>query len=92
MPVAKLMPPFVPALEMGGWMRTIARALAEAGQARTWNLMIGVIAQTGQYAPGTNYLGDPNKFIVQGEKRYWLHIALDRDDGTVPPYAAGRSD
>ena len=28
---------------------TIARALAEVGQTRTWNLMIDVIAQTGQY-------------------------------------------
>lgn len=63
--------------------QTIARALAEAGQARTWNLMIDVIAQTGRYAPGTTVLTDPSKFIVQGEKRYWLHIALDRDNGTV---------
>ena len=63
--------------------QTIARALAEIGQARTWNLMIDVIAQTGNYAPGTADLTDPTKFIVQGEKRYWLHIALDRDDGTV---------
>ena len=63
--------------------QTIARALAEVGQARTWNLMIDVIAQTGNYAPGTPDLTDPTKFIVQGEKRYWLHIALDRDDGTV---------
>jgi Putative Ig domain len=63
--------------------QTIARALADTGQARTWNLMIDVIAQTGKYAPGTPDLTDPTKFIVQGEKRYWLHIALDRDDGTV---------
>jgi putative Ig domain-containing protein len=63
--------------------QTIARALAEVGQARTWNLMIDVIAQTGNYAPGTPNLSDPTKFVVQGEKRYWLHIALDRDDGTV---------
>ena len=63
--------------------QSIARALAELGQARTWNLMIDVIAQTGNYAPGTPDLTDPTKFIVQGEKRYWLHIALDRDDGTV---------
>jgi hypothetical protein len=62
---------------------TVTRALAEIGQARTWNLMIDVIAQTGKYAPGTANLTDPTKFIVQGEKRYWLHIALDRDDGTV---------
>ena len=63
--------------------QTIARALAETGQARAWNLMIDVIAQTGKYTPGTADLSDPTKFIVQGEKRYWLHIALDRDDGTV---------
>jgi hypothetical protein len=63
--------------------QTIARALAETGQARTWNLMIDVIAQTGKYAPGTQNLTDATKFVVQGEKRYWLHIALDRDDGTV---------
>jgi Putative Ig domain len=63
--------------------RTIARALADTGQARTWNLMIDVIAQTGQYAPGTANLTDPSKFVVQGEKRYWLHIALDRDSGSV---------
>jgi len=63
--------------------QTIARALAEAGQTRTWNLMIDVIAQTGNYAPGTADLTDPTKFIVQGEKRYWLHIAIDRDGGAV---------
>jgi hypothetical protein len=63
--------------------QTIARALAEAGQTRTWNMMIDVIAQTGKYAPGTPDLTDPAKFIVEGEKRYWLHIALDRDEGTV---------
>jgi hypothetical protein len=63
--------------------QTIARALAEAGQTRTWNLMIDVIAQTGHYGPNAQNLTD---FIPEGEKRYWLHIALARDrnaDGTV---------
>ncbi|HEY4270793.1 MAG TPA: Ig domain-containing protein [Candidatus Udaeobacter sp.] len=60
--------------------QTIARALADTGQARTWNLMIDVIAQTGHYGPNAQGLTD---FILEGEKRYWLHIALDRDDGTV---------
>ena len=32
--------------------QTIARALAEVGQARTWNLMIDVIAQTGNIHSG----------------------------------------
>ena len=57
----------------------IARALCEITQTRTWNLMIDVIAQTGRYAPGTPDLTDPTKFIVEGEKRYWLHISLGRD-------------
>jgi hypothetical protein len=64
---------------------SIARALAEMGQTRTWNLLIDVIAQTGQYKPNAPDLTGGN-FIVQGEKRYWLHIALGRDlvhtDGT----------
>jgi len=57
----------------------IARALSEIGQTRTWNLMIDVIAQTGKYAPGTASITDSTKFVVEGEKRYWLHIALGRD-------------
>jgi hypothetical protein len=64
----------------------IARALAEMGQTRTWNLFIDVIVQTGKYAPGTTDVTQANKFTVEGEKRYWLHIALGRDlntDGSV---------
>jgi hypothetical protein len=63
--------------------QTIARALADTCQARTWNLLIDVIAQTGRYAPDATNFTQANKFIVEGEKRYWLHIALDRDGGTV---------
>jgi hypothetical protein len=65
---------------------TAARALAEMGQTRTWNLFIDVIAQTGRYAPGTTDITQANKFTVEGEKRYWLHIAVGRDlnpDGSV---------
>jgi hypothetical protein len=64
---------------------TVARALAEMGQTRTWNLLIDVIAQTGKYKPNAQDLTGSN-FVVEGEKRYWLHIALGRDlvhaDGT----------
>jgi hypothetical protein len=56
----------------------IARALSEVGQARTWNLMIDVIAQTGRYKPNAPDLSGSN-FIVEGEKRCWLHVALGRD-------------
>jgi hypothetical protein len=58
---------------------SIARALAEVGQTRTWNLFIDVIAQTGRYEPDATDITQANKFIVEGEKRYWLHIALGRD-------------
>jgi len=60
---------------------TIARALAEVTQTRTWNLMIDVIAQTGRYAPGASNIN--GSFNVQGEKRYWLHIAIDRYTGQI---------
>ena len=74
----------VPAMAASDETRnTISRVLAEVGQTRTWNLMIDVIAQTGKYAPATPDLTDPKKFIVQGEKRYWLHLVLDRDTEAV---------
>jgi hypothetical protein len=64
---------------------TVVRALAELGQTRTWNLLIDVIAQTGHYGPNAQGLTD---FIPEGEKRYWLHVALGRDlveaDGITP--------
>ena len=56
------------------------RALADAANTRTWNLLIDVIAQTGQYAPGATGL---SQFVVTGERRYWLHIAIDRYTGKV---------
>jgi hypothetical protein len=58
----------------------VPRALASVGQTRTWNLMIDVIAQTGKYPPGANDLAN---FVVQGEQRHWVHVAIDRFTGQV---------
>ena len=58
----------------------VMRALTDAGQTRTWNLMIDVIAQSGRYPPTASNL---SQFVVEGEKRYWLHIAIDRFTGEV---------
>jgi hypothetical protein len=58
----------------------IARALGEVDQTRTWNLMIDVIAQSGRYPPNAAKLPD---FVVEGEKRYWLHVAIDRFTGEL---------
>lgn len=60
--------------------KTVVRALAELAQTRTWNLMIDVVAQSGRYPPNAT---DLNQFVVQGEKRYWLHVAIDRFTGEV---------
>jgi hypothetical protein len=59
---------------------TTSRALAEVGQTRTWGLMIDVIAQTGRYPPNAASLAN---FVVEGEKRYWLHVAIDRFTGQI---------
>ena len=58
-----------------------ARALAGPGQVGTWNVMIDVIAQSGIYPPGSTNL-DSN-FVIRGERRYWLHMAIDRYTGEV---------
>jgi Tfp pilus assembly protein PilX len=59
---------------------TVARSLADIMNTRTWNLMIDVIAQSGRYTSASkNY----NDFVVEGERRYWLHVAIDRMTGAV---------
>jgi hypothetical protein len=59
----------------------VARALGETVQTRTWNLLIDVIAQTGRYPPNASSL--QNGFVVNGEQRYWVHVAIDRFTGRV---------
>ena len=59
---------------------SIMRALADSGNTRTWNLLIDVVAQTGQYPANTT---DLSKFVVQGETRYWVHVSIDRLTGNV---------
>jgi hypothetical protein len=60
---------------------SIARALGETAQTRTWNLLIDVIAQSGRYPPNATSL--TNGFVVSGEQRYWVHVAIDRFTGQV---------
>lgn len=58
----------------------VIRALSDVGQTRTWNLLIDVIAQSGKYGADAETI---DKFIVEGERRYWLHVAIDRFTGEV---------
>jgi len=56
------------------------RALSDAGQAGTWNLMIDLVAQTGRYPANASGLAD---FLVQGQRHYWIHVAIDRTTGKI---------
>ncbi len=56
------------------------RALSAAGTTRVWNLMIDVIAQTGRFPASASSLAN---FNVEGERRYWVHVAIDRYTGKV---------
>jgi hypothetical protein len=57
------------------------RLLSAGTTARVWNLMIDVIAQVGIFPPGSTNLG--SDFVVQGERRVWVHLAIDRLTGEV---------
>lgn len=72
--------PAVTALGNKEAIEAVMRALSDVGQTRTWNLMFDVIAQTGRYGGDAANL---DKFFVEGEKRYWLHLAIDRFTGEV---------
>lgn len=56
------------------------RSLAEAGQTRTWNLLVDVVAQSGKFTGSTTTPGD---FTVMGERRVWVSVAIDRMTGRI---------
>ncbi len=58
----------------------VMRALADSGDTRTWNLMVDLVAQVGRYPTNASGL---DKFAVEGETRYWVHLSIDRYTGTV---------
>lgn len=57
------------------------RALSSVVNTRTWNFMIDVIAQSGRLPAQASATGA--SFLVEGERRYWLHIAIDRYTGKI---------
>ena len=59
---------------------SVIRAFSDAGQTRTWNLMIDVVAQSGRYPINASTLAG---FLVEGEQHYWVHVAIDRLTGQV---------
>jgi hypothetical protein len=67
-----------PALKMR--REAVPRSLMDLGQTRTWNLMIDIVAQAGRYTSTAKSL---DQFLVEGERRFWLHLAIDRFTGKV---------
>lgn len=59
---------------------SVMRALVDSGNARTWNLLIDLVAQVGRYPGHTSSL---NQFVVEGETRFWVHVAIDRFTGKI---------
>ncbi len=56
------------------------RPLADCGQTRIWNLLIDIVAQTGNLPSTANNLA---QFAVSGERHYWQHVAIDRETGQI---------
>ncbi len=57
----------------------IARSVVDSTGFRTWNFMIDVVAQTGVLQKSEK----APHFLVQGESRYWVHVAIDRLTGKI---------
>ncbi|PTY06045.1 hypothetical protein DB346_01380 [Verrucomicrobia bacterium LW23] len=62
------------------WAEAPIRALSQLNQNRTWNLLIDVVAQPGRLRRNATSL---QHFMVEGERRYWIHVAIDRATGKV---------
>jgi len=59
---------------------SIIRALADGSNTRTWNLLIDLVAEVGKYPSTAKNL---DQFLVEGERHYWIHVAIDRYTGQI---------
>lgn len=55
-------------------------ALTDAGTTRAWTFLVDLIVQDGQFLNPASGGAD---FVVRGEKRLWVHVAMDRFTGEV---------
>jgi hypothetical protein len=59
-------------------LESLARGLADVSSTRSWTVMIDLVAQSGRLVPNADGLDD---FAIRGEKRYWVHLVIDRFTG-----------
>jgi hypothetical protein len=69
-----------PEIRVERFREASVRGLASCGQTRVWNLMIDLIVQTGRYPTQATSL---DQFLVEGEQRLWVHLAIDRLTGQL---------
>ncbi len=64
---------------------SVVRSLTESSNTRTWNLLIDVVGQSGHFINNSSPVssGGRDNFVVEGERHYWLHVAIDRYTGQV---------
>jgi hypothetical protein len=64
---------------------SLVRSLAESSNTRTWNFLIDVIGQSGHFLNNSALVtsGGKDNFVVDGERHYWLHVAIDRYTGKI---------
>lgn len=58
----------------------IARGLLGIVDLETWNILLDVVAQAGRIPPNAS---DWTGFEARGERRVWVHIAIDRQTGKI---------
>jgi len=56
------------------------RTLGEIGTVRTWNFLIDVVVQSGRFTSSSK---SGAEFMVNAERREWIHVAIDRMTGEI---------
>jgi hypothetical protein len=61
-------------------LENFLRALSSTTDTRNWQLMLDVVAQVGRVTPQSANLQD---FIVEGQRRFFVHLTVDRITGDI---------
>lgn len=56
------------------------RTLSAIGDTRTWNLLLDLVVQSGRIVANAS---SADQFAVRAEKRYWVHLSVDRFTGEL---------
>ena len=65
---------------IGETCESVIRALTDSSDTRTWNIMIDLVAQSGELSKGAASL---EQFIVRGQVHRWIFLSIDRFTGEI---------